>query len=150
MVRGGGEPVEVGKHLLDLEHDGLEAFGDVIHSEIAGARGEVMRDLLDDDIAWIADGVDRVAEADDDLFALDAFADVGLGFVRRGVALLDLESHFIGAAVLGAFESTNRASYCRVHVGASAGDDTRGEGRGVELVLGVEDERDVHRLDPLG
>ena len=35
-----------------------------------------------------------------------------------------------------------------VEVGAGAGDDAGGEGGGVELVLGVEDERDVHGAGP--
>ncbi|KAG1388292.1 hypothetical protein G6F59_016022 [Rhizopus arrhizus] len=35
-----------------------------------------------------------------------------------------------------------------VHVAAGAGDDAAGEGRGVELVLGVQDQRGVHRLHP--
>ncbi|MNN26571.1 hypothetical protein D3C81_1400780 [compost metagenome] len=34
-----------------------------------------------------------------------------------------------------------------IQVGQGRGTDPRGEGRGVELVLGVEDQRDVHHLD---
>ena len=35
-----------------------------------------------------------------------------------------------------------------MHVGAGAGNHAAGEGGGVELVLGVEDQRGMHRLDP--
>ena len=43
-----------------------------------------------------------MAEADHDLFVFDAGANVGLGFVRIFIALLDFECDFVGAAVLGA------------------------------------------------
>ena len=66
------------------------------------------------------------------------------------VALLDFEGDLVGAAVLGAFEGADGSGDAGVDVGAGAGDDAGGEGGGVELVLGVEDERDVHGLDPLG
>ena len=70
-----------------------------------------------------------------------ALADVGLGLVRGRVALLDLAGHLVGAAVLGAAQRADGAGDGRVEVGAGAGDHAAGEGRGVELVLGVEDQR---------
>ena len=82
-------------------------------------------------------------------FAVDAATDVGFGLVRRLVALLDLERHLVRAAVLGAAQRADGAGDRRIHVGAGAGDDARGERRGVELVLGVEDQRRVHRAHPL-
>ena len=91
-----------------------------------------------------------MAEADDDFLVLDAAADVGLCLVGRGVALLDLEGDLVGSAVLGAFESADGSGDAGVEVGAGAGDDAGSEGGGVELVLGVEDERGVHGADPLG
>ena len=150
VVGGGGEPVEVGEHALDFVHDGFEAVGDVVDAKVAGGFGEAVGDFLDDGVAGVADGVDRVAEADDDFLVLDALADVGLCLVGRGVALLDFEGDFVGAAVLGAFEGADGSGNAGVEVGAGAGDDAGGEGGGVELVLGVEDQRDVHGLDPLG
>ena len=91
-----------------------------------------------------------MAEADDDFAIGDAAANVGLGFVGRVVALLDLERHFIGAAVLGPLERADGAADAGVHIGAGAGDDARGERGSVELVLGIEDERDLHGVGPLG
>ena len=52
-------------------------------------------------IARIGDGVDRVAEADDDLLVRHAAADVRLGLVGRAVTVLDLERDLVSAAVLG-------------------------------------------------
>jgi hypothetical protein len=46
-----------------------------------------------------------------------------------------------------ALEGGDAAGDGAVHVAEGAGDDAGGEGAGVEVVLGVEDERDVH--DPL-
>ena len=62
-------------------------------------------------MTWLrgsADGVHGMAEADDDLLAADALADVGLGLVRRRVALLDLAGRLVGAAVLGAAQRADR------------------------------------------
>ena len=89
-----------------------------------------------------------MTEADDDLLVLDAPTDVRLGLVRRLVALLHLEGDLVRTTVLRAAQRTNRAGDARVHVRAGPGDDTRRERRGVELVLGVQVQRDVHRLDP--
>ena len=90
-----------------------------------------------------------MAEADDDFLVRHAPADVRVGFLRRVVALLDLESDFVRSAVLGAAQGADRASDRRVHIGAGAGDYAPGEGRRVELMLGVENERRVHRTHPL-
>ena len=57
-----------------------------------------------------------------DLLVGDAPADVGLGFVGRVVALLDLERDLVRAAVLRAAQRADRAGDRRVHVGAGAGD----------------------------
>ncbi len=46
----------------------------------------LLRDLLDDPVARIADRVHRVAETDHDFLVRDAPADVGLRFVRRRIA----------------------------------------------------------------
>ncbi len=68
---------------------------------------QLARHLLDHLVARIADGVDRVTEADHHFLLLDTGADVGLGLVRVVVALLDLEGHFVGAAVLRAAQGTD-------------------------------------------
>ncbi len=76
-----------------------------IHGHVAGGARELVGDFLDDHVARVGDGVDRVAEADDDFLAGDALADVRLGFVGRAVALLDFERDLVGAAVLGALSA---------------------------------------------
>ena len=93
-------------------------------------------------------GVDRVAEADDHFLRLDAAADVGLGFVGRVVALLDVEGDLVGAAVLRPAQRADRAGDRGIDVRAGAGDHARREGRCVELVLGVQDQRGMHRAHP--
>lgn len=42
-----------------------------------------------------------MAETDDDFLAGDAFTDIGLRRVRVRIAILNLERHFVRAAVLG-------------------------------------------------
>ena len=88
--------------------------------------------------------VDAVAEAGDLLLFGEHLADVldgvGAGFVD-GVE----EAHggLVGSAVERAFEGADGAGDGGVDVGEGGGDDAGGEGAGVELVIGVEDERDV-------
>ncbi len=71
--------------------------------------GKLVRDVLDDLVARVGDRVDRMAEADDDFLRRDATADVRLGLVGRVVALLDLERHLVGAAVLGSAQRADGA-----------------------------------------
>src|SRR5690606_17073449 len=148
VVRDGGEPVEVGEHLLDVPHHGFQTLGDVEHLGVAGRDGQLAGDFLDDLVARVGNGVDRVAKADDHFLVFHAATDIGLGFVGGLVALLDFEGHFVGTAVLGTTQRTDGTGYGRVHVGTRAGDDAAGERGRVEFVLCVKDQRDVHRLDP--
>ena len=85
-----------------------------------------------------------MAETDHNFFAADAFADVGLGFVGVAVAFLDVVSHFIRAAVFGAFECADSAGDGGIHIGAGAGNHARGEGGGVEFMLCIKNQRNVH------
>ncbi len=101
-VRHGREPVEVGEHLLGFPHHAFQARGDVEQSHVAFLFGQLLRHALDHFIARVGDGVDGVAETDDDLLAFDAGADVGLGCIGILVTVLDAERFFVGAAVLGA------------------------------------------------
>ena len=148
VVRDSREPVEVREHFLHVPHYGLETLGDIEHLGGAGVLRQVARDFLDNLVARIGDGVDRVAEADDDFLVLDAAADVSLGLVRIVVALLDLERDFIGTAMLGAAQRADGAGDGRVHVRTGTGDHATGEGRCVELVLCIQDQRGVHRFFP--
>jgi hypothetical protein len=91
-----------------------------------------------------------VAEADDDLLAPDPLADVRLRLVGAEIAALDLAGGLVRSAVLGAAQCADRARDGRVDVRVGAGDHACGEGRGVELMLGIEDQRGVHGAHPLG
>jgi len=53
---------------------------------------------------------------------------------------------FIGATVEGAFEGADGSGDGGVDVGEGGGDDAGGEGAGVQLVIGVEDERDIEGI----
>ena len=75
------EPIQVGEHALGLPHHRFQPLGDAVHGEVAGGFSQFVGDLLDDGIARIADGVDRMTEADDHLFLFQARANVALGLV---------------------------------------------------------------------
>jgi hypothetical protein len=83
VVARGAVPVEVREHPLLVPHELLDALGDLEQARIAAFGAEPARDLLDDRVARVADGVDRVPEADDDLLALDASANVASAFVAE-------------------------------------------------------------------
>ena len=56
-----------------------------------------------------------------------------------------LDYLLVRASVQRPLEGTDRPCDGRVDVGEGGGDDPRGEGRGVQLVVSVEDEEDVHQ-----
>ncbi len=115
-------------------------LGDVIQLHRARFLRQAQRDLFDHLMARIGDGVHRVPEANHHLFVVDAAANVGFRFVRRFIALLDLQRHLVGAAVLRPAQRANGANDRRIDVGSGAGDHPAGEGRGVEFMLGVQDQ----------
>ena len=106
-------------------------------AELAGHAAEMGR-------AGVFGGVDAVAEAGDLFLAGEHAADVldgvGAGFVD-GVE--ELHGGLVGAAVEGTLEGADGAGDGGVHVRQGGGDDARGKGAGVELVIGVQDEGDV-------
>ena len=74
--------------------------------------------------------------------------DVALRLVGIGIALLDLEGHLVGAAMLGAAQRADRAGDGGIDVRPGAGDHPGGERGGVEFVLRVQNQRGMHRLAP--
>ena len=70
----------------------------------------------------------------------DALADIRFRFVGIVVTLLDVQRHFIRAAVFRAAQRADGARDGRMDVRARAGDDAAGEGRGVEFVFRVQDQ----------
>src|SRR6185437_12348780 len=91
-------------------------------------------------------GVDAVTEAGDFFLALQHSAYVRDGiFLRLVDRVEDAHDGFVGSAVQWPLQGADGAGDGGVHVRKRSGDDTRGEGAGVELMVGVEDEGDVER-----
>ena len=88
--------------------------------------------------------IDAVAEAGDFFLLGEHLPDV-LDWVGAGLVDGVEEAHggLVGAAVQWAFECADGSGDGGVDVGECGGDDAGGEGAGVELVVGVEDECDV-------
>src|SRR3546814_14116884 len=93
----------------------------------------------------VADGVDRVAEADHDLLALHACANVGFRLVGAAVARDDVHRHFVGAAVLGPAQRDVSAGGARVHVRTGAGDPAPGDRACIAIVFSERHLRPVTR-----
>ena len=85
-----------------------------------------------------------MAEPDNDFFAGDTFADVGFGFVGVAVAFLDVVGDFVCTAVFRAFKRADGAGDAGIHVRPRTGNHAGGEGGGVELVFGIQNQRNVH------
>ena len=85
-------------------------------------------------------------EAHDEFFFGEHVAhspDRGLGRIE---SLDQLHGGFVGAAVQRTAQGADGARDRGVHVGQGPGDDAAGEGRGVELVLRIENQRRIERL----
>src|SRR5690606_9619269 len=121
VVRTGAVPVQVREHLLGVHHQVLDALGHIEQDLVAALATQAAADLLDDGVARVAHGVDRMAEADDDLLALHARTDVRLGLVGAGVAADDVHRHFVRAAVLGSTQGADGPGDAREQVRAGAG-----------------------------
>ena len=91
--------------------------------------------------------VHAVAEAHDLLFVVGLVQDPLLG-LRRVVDLDEVVHHgLVGTTVQGTLEGADGTGDRGVDVRGGGGDHATGEGRGVEGVLGVEDQRLIEGLD---
>lgn len=109
---------------------------------------ELLRHTFDHLMTRVGDGINRMTKTNDHFFVFHPLADIGFGFVRRFVALLDLQRHFIRPAVLRPAQCTNRANNRGIHIRAGARNHPAGKGGGVKLVFGVQHQRNMHRLFP--
>ncbi len=109
---------------------------------------ELLRHTFNHLVARVSDGVNRMTKTNDHFFVFHALADICFGFVRRFVALLDLQRHFIRPAVFWPAQCANRANNRGIHIRAGARNHPTGKGGGVKLVFGVQHQRDMHRLFP--
>ena len=104
-------------------------------------------DLAHDRHARVAALVNAMTEAHDLRLFRERIHHPAFGAIRG----LDLVEHLhrllVRAAVERAFQRSARARDRRIHVGQRRGGDARGEGRGVEFVIGVKDENRVHHPD---
>ena len=143
-VSRGRVKVDVGVELLLLFDEELDLAGHIEPLGVAGGFAELFGHAAQMGRARVFRVVDAVAEAGDFFLFCEHLADVfdgvGSGFVD-GVE----EAHggLVGSAVEWAFEGADGSGDGGVDVGEGGCDDARGEGAGVELVVGVEDECDV-------
>ena len=145
--------VDVRVDALVAQHDRLHF---VAHVEPFLARralllGELETPAAQDARAVVAVLVDAVAEAHQLALlregALHPRVDRDLAACAVAVDVLEhLHRHLVGAAVERALERADAAADRAVHVGLGRGDRAAREGRRVEVVLRVEDERHVEDL----
>src|SRR6185312_5193853 len=117
-----------------LATDGGDGVDDGVERAQRGARRrrcaarEAARDLDEAHRAWIAGGIELVAEAGERLAALEARGDDGAGATRIAGGLGDerLEARAF-AAVARARHGGERGGDAGVDVGAGGGGDARGE-----------------------
>src|SRR6202021_753631 len=78
----------------------------------------------------------------------DTATDIGFSFIRARVALLDFESDFVGTTMLRSFQRANRARDAGVKIRTGTGNHARRKGGRVELMLGIEDQGNLHGSGP--
>ena len=109
MINDGAVPVEIGKHALGANHRRFNPVGNREESLALVINCKPARALLDEVVARIGNGVYRMTEANNHFPIGHASKGVCLRFVGRRVALLNRKRHFIGAAVLWAFQRADCA-----------------------------------------
>ncbi len=139
--------VGVGEQALLLPHGLVDSFGNRVQHLVTHFVGELFRPALDHLVARVGLFVDGVAKAHDLVLAFQHAQQLGSGLLRALETLDQLHRRLVGTAMQRATQRTDGSGYTGVQVGQGRGTDAGGEGRGVELVLGVEDQRHVHDLD---
>ncbi|CVN60105.1 Uncharacterised protein [Streptococcus pneumoniae] len=158
MIRRAGGVVEVRLDLLGLVHGLLQTVVQAEHLLAAVVLDHPVQCGLHGGHAGVAVLVDAVAEAHDLLLlgqgvlhpCLRSGGGVLTGLLLPDADLVEGVHHgLVGAAVQRALERADRTGHGRVQVGERRGDHARGEGRGVERVLGVQHHRDAERVHDL-
>ena len=128
----------------------LDALRHLEPLRVAGLLAELLRHPPQVRRARILRAIHAMAEPGDLLLARELAAHVGVDALGARV-LSELEQHLhhfgVGAAVQRPFERADPRHDRRVHVGERRGRDPRRERRRVQLVIRVQDQRDVHRAD---
>src|SRR5580658_5291674 len=107
-----------------------------------------MSHLFDDLVTGIRHGVNGMPETDDHFLRFKPPADIGFGFIRVLVSLLDFERDFVRASVLLSAERSDSTDDRRIDVGAGGGYNARRERGGIEFVLGIKRKGRMHSPYP--
>ena len=138
--------VHVGDERLGRADLRVELHREVVPERRSGLAARRLGHALQDGRARVARRVDAVAHAHEPALRGECLVHEAVHVVE----LADLEQRvhdgLAGAAVERALERADAARHGRVHVGQGRRDHARREGRGVQLVLGVEDEARVEGL----
>jgi len=141
--------VEIGvrKQLLLFPHGLVDGFGDREQHGVAHFVSELFRPALDHFIARIAVFIDRVAKAHDLVFARQHAKGAFNRFLGRGETFDHFHRRFVGTAVQRAAQGADGSGDAGIQVGQCRCTHPCGEGRSVEFVFSVEDQRHVHHFD---
>ena len=149
MVDGRRVEVDVRQQPLLVLHHVVDARAHLEQLRAADLARELAAHLAQDPCARVAFLVDAVPEAHDLGLGGERLVEPGLDPLQRA----DLEQHahhlLVRAAVQRALERPDRGHHARVEPRERARGDARREGRGVELVVRVQDQAGVELLDAL-
>ena len=143
VIGAGAVKIQVRKHLLFAPHDLFEALGNRKEAVIAICLAELFRPSLDDIRARVGDFVNAMAEAHDELFGGQHVHQSFFRLVGRCELLDQLHGRFVGAAMQRPAQRADAAGDRRIEIGQGRNDGPRRERRGVELMLGVKNQRYV-------
>ncbi len=140
-------PVEVGLQALAFEHDPLDPVGEILELLPGCAPHQIAAHAAEKLRADVPVLVDPVAEAHHQPLGGELLVEPGLHAVGRADRPEHLEHLLVGAAMQWTLEGADGRRDRGMHVGPGRGDRAGREGRGVELVFRVEDERSAEGSD---
>src|SRR5208282_1455745 len=138
--------VEVGVEPLLVVYDVLDLREQIVVPQVPLLLPDPPQPFAQDRSARVFYLVDTVAEPHDPLVAGELRSDDALGVGRFADLAEELHNPLVRSAVEGSLQGPDRARDRTVEVAQGRRGDARGEGRCVELVVRVQDERDVKRV----
>ncbi len=143
IVRGGGIEIHVRVQILGFLHVLFDAAGGEVEFHVASALAEFLGERAQVCGARVDGVIDAVAEARD----LDLVGQAGLHHIHGLVGRARFEQHlhhvFVGAAMQRSFEGGYAGRGGGVDVGKSRGHHAGGKSGSIELVIGMQRQRDV-------
>ena len=144
------EEVGIAEQFLLAPHHLFAAYGHGVEHRVAHLGRQLRGPLLDDHVARVRLGINGVPEAHHLFLASQHAQQFSFCFVGAAPALDHVHGGLVGAAMQRAAQRANRRCHAGVHVRQGGGTHPGCEGRGIEFVFRIQNQRHVHHLGEQG